>query len=110
MENTNTIATVATAATTATTATATATAKALRERRVIRRNKSEAAVARAERNAKMHPASQRPQGKEVSIPLQGDYNTAKAALLSKFGRVENIRVETDYSTRLKMMVANRIVD
>jgi len=86
------------------------TIAALRERRVVRRNKAEAALAQAERNAKMHPASQRPIGKEVSVPLQGDYNTAKAALLSKFGPVENIRVETDYSTKCKTLVANRIVE
>ena len=85
------------------------TIAALRERRVVRRNASEAAVARAERNAKMHPVSQRPIGKEVEVPLQGDYNTAKAALLNN-GPVENIRVETDYATRMKTLVANRIVD
>ena len=95
--------------TTETTETEHRTIKALRERRLIRRNASEAKLAQAERNAKMHPVSNRPKGLEVSIPLQGDYNIARAALLSKFGPVENIRVETDYSTKCKTLVANRVV-
>jgi len=86
------------------------TIKALKERRVVRRTKAEAEKAREERNARMHPVSQRPQGKEVSIPMQGDYNIARAELIKQFGPVENIRVETDYSTRCKTLVANRIVD
>jgi hypothetical protein len=80
---------------------------ALRERRVIRRNRSEATLAQAERNARMHDV--KPKGLEVSVPLQGDFNSARTALMNKYGPVESIRVETDYSTKCKSIVANRVV-